>query len=72
MLINKINCPFGCKNAMFAESTRVVSSPNSKLLLDSQRSNPSNNQTVKSYKCLCCGNIFETHEKTSNNGRIIL
>jgi hypothetical protein len=72
MLIQKLSCPFGCKNSIFAESTRTVASPNSNLLFDAQRQAAPTVEKVKVYQCQCCGNTFETHAPATNGGRMIL
>ena len=73
MLLQKLVCPFGCPpSAIFAESTRTVTSPNSNLLLDSRKQSAPVMEKVKVYQCQCCGNTFETHQPSTGNGRMIL
>lgn len=71
MLINKINCPKGCKNSIFMESTRTLNEGNSNLLLEG--GHPSAPIVIKSYTCQCCGASFEMRqENTLKAGRMIL
>lgn len=71
MLINKINCPRGCKNSMFMESTKVLNEGNSNLLLEGGGIHGS--VVVKSYTCQCCGTSFDMRqENTLKAGRMIL
>lgn len=72
MLIQKLSCPFGCQNSIFAESTRTVVAPNSNLLFDAQRQTVPKAEKVKVYQCQCCGNTFETHQPTTGSGRMVL
>lgn len=73
MLLQKLVCPFGCPpSAIFAESTKTVTTPNSNLLLDSRKQATQVIEKVKVYTCQCCKNTFETHQASSDNGRIIL
>ena len=64
MLIEKVNCPFGCVNSVMLESTRKVISGNSNLLLDSIKSSAPITETVKVYSCGSCGRSFESKQQT--------
>lgn len=65
-LINKVNCPNGCKNPIFTESTKIIRE-NSYQLLNEAAHNPSNVKKIKVYSCTCCGSIFELYQKSQNN-----
>jgi rubrerythrin len=67
MLIQKMRCPRGCENAIFSESVKVLQAIPSNLLLEGQ--SPTIEQ-VKVYTCNCCGNTFETKEKS--DGKLVL
>jgi hypothetical protein len=70
MLIQKIHCPTGCNKATFSESVKKVMSPNSNLLLDSEKvSNPT--KIVKVYTCNCCHTTFEIPEKNNSERQVI-
>lgn len=72
MLINKINCPRGCKNSIFMESTKTLNEGSSNLLLEGGGSGKSP-VIIKSYTCQCCGVSFEMRqENTLKAGRMIL
>jgi transcription elongation factor Elf1 len=66
MLIQKMNCPYGCKNAVFGESTKMINE-NSNLLLEG---NLDKSIMVKVYTCKCCGNTFET--KMPHAGKYVI
>ena len=71
MLLQKLQCPQGCTNSIILETFRTVqTNGNSNLLLDSV-STPQRTEQVKVYICQCCGNSFETHQKSEDN-RIVL
>jgi hypothetical protein len=63
-----MKCPYGCESPVFTESIKTVSMAPSNLLLEGQTEPVS--ETVKSYSCNCCGNTFETKEKS--DGKIVL
>lgn len=65
-LLNKINCPNGCKNAMFTESTKTVVENSFQLLNESSLQKP-NLKKIKIYNCMCCGSTFEVYQKQNNN-----
>lgn len=67
MLIQKLVCPFGCKNSIFGESTKTIQTGNSNLLLEG---NIPQTKKIKIYSCQCCGNTFET--QMTNEGRNVL
>lgn len=68
MLIQKMKCPRGCENAIFSESVRMIETTPSNLLLESNK--PPVTERVIAYTCNCCGNTFETKEKS--DGRLVL
>ena len=70
MLIERVNCPFGCVNSIMLESTRKVVTGNSNLLLDSLRASAPTTEVVKVYSCSCCGRSFES--KQQSEGRMII
>lgn len=70
MLIERVNCPYGCVNSTMLESTKKVVTGGSNLLLDSSNSNPSITEVVKVYSCNCCGRSFEA--KQQSEGRIVI
>lgn len=65
-LINKVNCPNGCKNPIFTESVKTVVE-NSYQLLNESSNQQSKIKKIKIYNCTCCGSTFELHQKTNNN-----
>lgn len=70
MLLEKINCPFGCQNSVMSESTKKVFAGSSNLLLDSSKSNTSITEIVKVYSCNCCGRSFES--KQQSEGKTVI
>jgi hypothetical protein len=70
MLIQKMNCPQGCKSATFLESVKTIINNNSNLLLDSNNQSTEQTKSVKVYTCNCCHNSFEIPQ--NNIGRVIL
>jgi hypothetical protein len=70
MLIQKMNCPQGCKSATFLESVKTVINNNSNLLLDSNNQPIQQTKSVKVYTCNCCHNSFEILD--NKNGKVIL
>lgn len=68
MLIQKMRCPRGCENAIFSESVKVLSATPSNLLLEGAQAPVTEKVIV--YTCNCCGNAFETKEKS--DGRLVL
>lgn len=68
MLIQKMRCPRGCENAVFSESVKFLQAVPSNLLLEGNKT-PTTEQ-VKVYTCNCCGNTFETKEKS--DGKLVL
>ena len=70
MLIERVNCPYGCVNSTMLESTKNVITGNSNLLLDSSKSSSPVTETVKVYSCTCCGRSFETKQQTE--GRTVI
>lgn len=71
MLIENMNCPRGCANATFLESTKTVPQPNSKMLLDSDGQQPQQARKVKVYTCNCCNNTFEIPERNSAGKHVL-
>jgi len=65
-LINRVNCPNGCSNPVFAESVKTIVENNSQLLNESSNQQPKVKK-VKVYNCTCCGSIFEMHQRSTNN-----
>ena len=61
MLIQKLNCPYGCQNTTFAESVKQVNATSENLLLDggNHNINSTNSTSVKVYTCNCCSTTFE-------------
>lgn len=72
MLIEKVNCPYGCKNSVMVESFKRVPISGSNLLLDNSNSPSSAVEIIKSYCCSSCNRSFETHNPGISNGRIVL
>lgn len=70
MLIERVNCPFGCHNSTMVESIKRVITGNSNLLLDATKSESNITEIVKVYSCSCCGRSFESHEPS--NGRMVI
>lgn len=70
MLIERVNCPYGCLNSVMLETTRRVITGNSNLLLDSAKSQTPVTEIVKVYSCSCCGKSFEAHQ--SSDGRMVI
>lgn len=68
-LINKINCPNGCQNPIFTESTKIIKE-NSYQLLNESQNQSQNVKKLKIYSCNCCGLTFEIHQNSNN--RLIL
>jgi hypothetical protein len=68
-LINRVNCPNGCKNPIFTESVRIITENNNRLLNESAGA-PSQAKRVKVYNCTCCGQTFEMHQNP--NGRLLI
>ena len=64
-LINRVNCPNGCKNPIFTESVKTITENNSRLLNESAGA-PSQVKRVKVYSCTCCGQTFEMHQNPNN------
>lgn len=69
-LLNRVKCPMGCNNANITETTKVISNPNSNLLLENPKEG--NVMRVKVYTCHCCGNTFEMQNRLFGDGRVIL
>ena len=70
MLIEKLNCPYGCQNASLSESTKRVPISGSNLLLETN--SPSTAvEIVKVYTCNCCHRSFESHSPKIGD-RIVL
>jgi hypothetical protein len=68
-LINRVNCPNGCKNPVFTESVKTIVENNSRLLNES--AGPlAPVRKIKVYNCTCCGQTFEMHQ--SPNSRLIV
>jgi len=72
MLLERVNCPFGCVNSIMSESVKRVSVGGSNLLLDSTKSQPALTEMIKVYNCSCCGRSFESHQPSTSNGRMIM
>jgi hypothetical protein len=70
MIIQKMQCPYGCKDSVFLESTKRVSENGGNLLLDSSSQDSKVVKQVKVYTCNCCHKSFETPE--SKVGRMLL
>ena len=70
MLIEKINCPYGCINSVMTETTRKVLTGNSNLLLDSSKSQGTLAEIIKVYSCTCCGRSFESKQPT--DGKMVM
>jgi len=70
MIIEKLNCPYGCVNSVMLETTKKVVTGNSNLLLDSTKSESLTSEVVKVYSCNCCGRGFESHQ--SSNGKMVI
>jgi hypothetical protein len=64
MLIQKIQCPNGCQNAVITESVKIVKSQNENLLLEHGQSYC---KKVKVCTCDCCKAIFEISVQDSGN-----
>jgi hypothetical protein len=65
-LINRIQCPMGCKNALFNESTKIIVEGRNPLLLEAQ-----GRMVIKVYTCQCCGNTFEMKQDTNSNKQVL-
>lgn len=65
-LINKVNCPNGCQNAIFTESVKTIVE-NSYQLLNESHNQPQKIKKVKVYSCTCCGSTFEMYQSSKNN-----
>ena len=65
-LINKVNCPNGCQNPIFTESTKVIVE-NPYELLNESANQPKNMIKTKVYSCTCCGTKFEIHQNSNPN-----
>ena len=59
-LLNRVQCPMGCKNSLFTETTKVIKEGKIPLLLEGA------NTVVKVYTCQCCGNTFEMKQQNHN------
>lgn len=68
-LINRVNCPNGCKNPIFTESVKTIVENNNRLLNESAGKYPQTRK-VKIYNCNCCGQTFELHQNTG--GRLLV
>jgi hypothetical protein len=65
-LINKVNCPNGCQNAIFTESVKIIKE-NSYQLLNESQNQQQQVKRIKVYNCTCCGSTFEVYQKDRNN-----
>lgn len=68
-LMNRVNCPNGCKNPIFTESTKTIVENGNRLLNESSGAAPSIKK-VKIYNCSCCNQTFEMHQ--SPNSRLLI
>lgn len=66
-LLTKIQCPHGCQNAIFTETTKFIRH-NSNLLLESDP----NPIKVKVYTCRCCGSTFEMQENKGRDSKLLI
>lgn len=64
-LINKINCPNGCNNPIFTESTKTIVE-NSVTLLNEGPNYQPKVKKIKVYNCNCCGSTFEVYQSNKN------
>jgi hypothetical protein len=65
-LINRVQCPMGCKNALFTESTKIIVEGRNPLLLEAQ-----GRTVIKVYTCQCCGNTFEMKQNNQSQKNIL-
>lgn len=68
-LLNRVNCPNGCKNPIFTESVKTIVENNNRLLNESSSTVPPIKK-VKIYNCNCCGQTFELHQ--NHNNRLLI
>ena len=72
MIIQKINCPYGCERATFTESTETIVEANNNLLLESDKKETQKLKKVKIYTCNCCGRTFQVPLESTDNSQNLL
>jgi len=63
-LINRVQCPMGCSNSLFTETTKVLNENSNSLLLEGERPKKT---IIKVYTCHCCGNVFEMKQQNQSD-----